>query len=122
VARSWVIYFCYGDRHVKSQSRARRQLVDERAAAKYIDMSVAFLQTRNNGELGNRTAPPPHIKIGKWVRYDLADLDRWLAAFKPVSVGTQGRRRVIERSRRKTAACAASVDTAGRFSSRTGGV
>jgi len=42
-------------------------------------MSVSFLRAgRCRGVLGNRTPPPPHLKIGTRVFYDLADLDRWL--------------------------------------------
>jgi hypothetical protein len=56
------------------------ELLDENAAAKYIDMSVDFLQAgRCRGRLGNATPAPPHLKLGRSVRYDRRDLDGWLA-------------------------------------------
>lgn len=60
---------------------SRRDLLDEVAAAAHIGMSVAFLRAaRSRGVLGNRTPPPPHYLIGRAVRYDLAELDTWIAA------------------------------------------
>lgn len=42
-------------------------------AAKYIGMSLSWLaQARMRGE------GPPYLKIGRSVRYRLADLDSWL--------------------------------------------
>jgi hypothetical protein len=59
----------------------RRELLDEKAAAAHIGMSVAFLQAaRLRGTLGNRTPPPPYLHLGRSVRYDRADLDDWLTA------------------------------------------
>ena len=56
-------------------------LIDEVSAAEYIGMSVAFLQAgRSRGIIGNRTPSPPFLKLGKWVKYDVRDLDAWLAA------------------------------------------
>jgi predicted DNA-binding transcriptional regulator AlpA len=56
-----------------------RDLLSEAAAAKLIGMSVAFLRMdRCRGTLGNRTPPPPYLKLGRTVRYDRADLDSWL--------------------------------------------
>jgi hypothetical protein len=56
-------------------------LLLEAEAAQYIRMSVPFLKAgRLNGTIGNRTPPPPHLKIGRAVRYDKRDLDSWLAA------------------------------------------
>jgi hypothetical protein len=60
---------------------ARLDLVDEVAAAKYIAMSVAFLRAaRCHGRLGHRTPPPPHLQLGRAIRYAISDLDAWLAA------------------------------------------
>jgi len=55
-------------------------LMTEKAAAELIGMSTAFLRAgRLHGVLGNRTPAPPHMKLGRAVRYSRADLDRWLA-------------------------------------------
>ena len=58
------------------------QLLDTAQAAEFIGMSVAFLEcSRSRGVIGNRTPPPPHIKLGRrCVRYDVKDLEAWLAA------------------------------------------
>jgi hypothetical protein len=54
--------------------------VNEAIAAKHIGMSIAFLRAgRSRGVLGNQTPPPPHYLIGRSVRYDLAELDAWIA-------------------------------------------
>lgn len=56
-------------------------LLNDVEAADYIGLSAAFLRKgRSVGVLGNQTPPPPHLKIGRAVRYRLADLDRWLDA------------------------------------------
>lgn len=58
-----------------------RDLLNEVAAASYIGMSVAFLRMgRSRGVLGNRTPPPPYLKLGRHVRYERSDLDTWLNA------------------------------------------
>lgn len=55
--------------------------VTEVVAAEHIGMSVAFLRAaRTRGVLGNQTPPPPHYLIGRSVRYDLVELDEWIAA------------------------------------------
>lgn len=56
-------------------------LLTDSQAARYIGLSAAFLRKgRCVGVLGNATPPPPHLKIGRAVRYRMADLDAWLAA------------------------------------------
>jgi hypothetical protein len=56
------------------------ELLNEGQSAAYIGMSVAFLRRgRCNGIVGNSTKPPPHLKIGRSIKYDRLDLDRWLA-------------------------------------------
>lgn len=56
------------------------ELLDEGPTAEYIGMSVAFLRKgRCVGIVGNRTPPPPYLKIGRKVKYARTDLDRWLA-------------------------------------------
>jgi hypothetical protein len=60
---------------------AKRNLLDEGPAAEYICMSVAFLQAgRCHGTTGRRTPTPAFFKMGRLVKYDVADLDSWLAA------------------------------------------
>jgi hypothetical protein len=56
-------------------------LLDEIRAAQQIGMSVAFLRRgRQQGIVGGRTPAPPHLKIGRAVRYLQTDLDTWLLA------------------------------------------
>lgn len=56
-----------------------RELLDEGAAASVIGMSVSFLRmARLRGNVGNRTPAPPYFKMGRSVRYDRSDLERWL--------------------------------------------
>lgn len=56
-----------------------RQYVNERDAAQYLSVSVAFLRkTRHYGSLPGRPCPP-FIRIGRTVRYSLADLDSFMA-------------------------------------------
>ncbi|MDA8350933.1 MAG: helix-turn-helix domain-containing protein [Pseudomonadota bacterium] len=56
-------------------------LLTETDAARLIGMSVSFLRAaRFRGVLGNRTPPPPHLKLGRTVRYDRRDLEAWIAA------------------------------------------
>jgi hypothetical protein len=57
-----------------------QDILDEFAAADHIGMSVQFLRSgRCAGIVGNRTAPPRHLKLGTAVRYRRSDLDSWLA-------------------------------------------
>lgn len=58
-----------------------QKLLDESEAARQIGMSVAFLRRgRQQGIVGSRTPAPPHLKIGRAVRYLRADIDAWLIA------------------------------------------
>ncbi|MCB1822540.1 MAG: helix-turn-helix domain-containing protein, partial [Candidatus Competibacteraceae bacterium] len=58
----------------------RRLLTDPEAAA-YLGMSISFLrQGRMEGRRANRSPGPPFIRMGKAIRYDIQDLDAWLAA------------------------------------------
>jgi hypothetical protein len=62
-------------------AKGNPNLLDEVAAARHIAMSVAFLRAgRLHGIVGGRTPPPPYLKLGRTVRYDIRDLDAWLAA------------------------------------------
>ncbi len=54
-------------------------------AAFYIGMSESFLrQSRIYGDLPGRTPGPPYIKVGRSVRYLIADLESWLAEQRSV--------------------------------------
>ncbi len=65
---------------MKTQPIKRRLLTDPEAAA-YTGMSISFLrQGRMEGCRTNRTPGPPYIKLGRSIRYDIQDLDAWLAA------------------------------------------
>ena len=57
--------------------------LSEKEAAQYLSMSRSFLrQGRMNGDREGRTPTPPYLKIGRSVRYRIADLDRWLELFR----------------------------------------
>ena len=59
----------------------KRRLLTDPEAATYIGMSISFLrQGRMEGRRANRSPGPPFIKMGKAIRYDIQDLDAWLAA------------------------------------------
>ena len=58
-----------------TQSSKRPQLVPERDAASYLHMAVPTLRKwRVFGD------GPPFYKLGRNIRYDIADLDAWIAA------------------------------------------
>jgi len=76
---------------------ARRELLDEVAAAERIGMSIAFLRAaRCRGTLGNRSPGPPYLQLGRSVRYDCADLDKWLDAQR-VDPAARSKGRVVRR-------------------------
>jgi hypothetical protein len=57
------------------------ELLDEAQAAEFIGMSIAFLQAgRSRGVIGKRTATPAFLKLGRSIKYDVVDLQAWLAA------------------------------------------
>ena len=65
---------------MQTQPIKRRLLTDPEAAA-YLGMSISFLrQGRMEGRRANRSPGPPFIRMGKAIRYDIQDLDAWLAA------------------------------------------
>ena len=65
---------------MKNQPVTRRLLTDPEAAT-YLGVSLSFLrQGRMEGRRANRSPGPPFLKMGRAVRYDLQDLDAWLAA------------------------------------------
>jgi|SRR5579872_3258793 len=74
---------------------SRPELFDEETAAEYLGMSVAFLRSgRQRGLVGNRTPPPAHLQLGRTIRYDRRDLDKWLDARR---VDPGARERVVRR-------------------------
>jgi len=59
----------------------KRRLLTDPEAATYLGVSLSFLrQGRMEGRRANRSPGPPFIKLGKAIRYDIQDLDAWLAA------------------------------------------
>ncbi len=53
-------------------------------AAAYLGVSKSFLALgRSQGARDGRTPPPPYSKVGRAVRYTIADLDKWLSEQKP---------------------------------------
>ena len=61
----------------------QQRLIGEAECAEYIGMSRAFLrQSRMNGNREGRTPAPPWVQIGRTIRYDREDLDRWIEARK----------------------------------------
>ncbi len=62
-------------------SMMKNDLLNENEAAHEIGMSVSFLRRgRYQGVVGRRTPAPPHLKLGRTVRYLRGDLDVWLNA------------------------------------------
>jgi predicted DNA-binding transcriptional regulator AlpA len=62
--------------HASNKNETTPQLrITEKDTSKYTGMSRSFLRiARMRGKGG-----PPYIKIGRAVRYDIRDLDQWLA-------------------------------------------
>ncbi|MBM4232205.1 MAG: helix-turn-helix domain-containing protein [Gammaproteobacteria bacterium] len=57
------------------------RLMTDSEAAKILGVSASFLRkARSIGVLGNSTPPPPHVQLGRAIRYRRSDLDRWLDA------------------------------------------
>jgi hypothetical protein len=56
------------------------ELLDEKEAARHINMSVPFLRDgRTYGVVGGKTPGPPYLKLGASIRYGRNHLDLWLA-------------------------------------------
>ena len=61
----------------------RPNLLSEADTARYIGMSRAFLRkSRTDGTRRDHTPGPPYIRIGRTIRYDLEDLNQWIAAHR----------------------------------------
>ena len=58
-------------------------LFNEEEAASYISVSRHWLRnTRHRDVLPGHVKPPPHIKIGRMVRYRPKDLDAWVERYR----------------------------------------
>ena len=54
-------------------------VLNEKEAAKYIGMSLSYLQhDRCYGATSHKTPGPVFIKVGRSIRYLKVDLDEWL--------------------------------------------
>ena len=64
---------------MKNVIHITRRALNEREAAHYIGLSPYTLRkARSEGPRKNHTAVPPHIKLGRSVRYLIDDLDLFL--------------------------------------------
>ena len=64
-------------------------LVSEVEAAEMIGMSRQFLRkSRMNGVRKNHTPGPPYVRIGRAIRYELSELERFIEEHRcPVRSG-----------------------------------
>jgi len=66
-------------------------LLREEDAARYICMSRSFLrQSRMTGVLKRGTPGPPYIRIGRCIRYQVKDLDSWIARHRKELLDPRG--------------------------------
>lgn len=73
--------------NLQQKPQIPRALTEMEAAA-YISMSRSFLaQSRMENHCHERVPAPPHIKIGRAVRYLREDLDKWLDSFSKSELG-----------------------------------
>jgi predicted DNA-binding transcriptional regulator AlpA len=56
----------------------------EPEAASYIGMSLSWMRSARFGR--TRAVPPPHIRIGRSLKYRRADLDAWLNSLPTVGI------------------------------------
>ena len=70
---------------METLSISRKQLLDERAAAAHLSVSPGTLSVwRSTGRYGI-----PFLKIGRSVRYRLADLEAWIESRRRESGATE---------------------------------
>lgn len=63
-----------------------KRLFTEKEAAKYLNVSLAFLRmARSQGNLGGKRSCPPFVRFGRMIRYDPVDLNSWIEASKEIS-------------------------------------
>ena len=60
-----------------NDQKSPKQRIPEKEAAPYIGMSEMYLRVARMKGGG-----PPYLKIGRAVRYDVRDLDKWLETKK----------------------------------------
>lgn len=67
--------------HVKDKSMisTKPRLLSESEAATYLGISrISLRKARCYGEIPGRIPPPPVIRLGRTVRYDVRDLDAFI--------------------------------------------
>lgn len=62
----------------EAMTETAKRILDETEAAEYIGMSKYYLRAWRRRGFKNGTPAPAYIKLGRSVRYDVNDLDRWL--------------------------------------------
>jgi predicted DNA-binding transcriptional regulator AlpA len=68
---------------VKVTKEVLKRLLTEQETAEYISLSRSFLrQGRIYGHRDGHIPPPRHIQLGRAVRYDIQDLDKWIEQFR----------------------------------------
>jgi predicted DNA-binding transcriptional regulator AlpA len=66
-----------------SETKVSKRAYTEKETARYAGVSVSYLrQSRMNGKREGHCRPPPHIHLGRRVRYLKDDIDKWLESFK----------------------------------------
>ena len=70
-----------GRTDVQDKGTVRPRLLSEREAAHYIGMSQRFLR-KGRYQPGQGTPVPPHVQVGRTIRFDVNDLDVWIERFK----------------------------------------
>ena len=61
------------------QLKPQTEVLTEKQAGRYLNLSLAFLRRRRSQGTPPGSIPGPRfLKLGKAVRYRLADLDAWL--------------------------------------------
>jgi hypothetical protein len=61
-------------------SKPPRKLVNEERAAEVLDVTPRVLSdARKRKKMRGDIDPPPYYKLGHFIRYDLGDLEEWLA-------------------------------------------
>ena len=73
-------------------------LFTTKEAAKYVGIAESTLSSyRETGQIGNRTPAPAYVKVGDEpkspVRYEKAELDRWIREDLPRFGGHRGQKR-----------------------------
>ena len=61
------------------------RLLTEAQTCRYLQVSRSYLaRARMEGPRNGRTPGPPFVKLGRAVRYDIADLDAWIQEHRRV--------------------------------------